>query len=97
MHEPFGIVVLEAWSAGIPVIASKVGGLKDFIQSGRNGLLFDPEHGEELVKHYDDLIGDPARRQALAATALEDVRNYSWSALTGRLLELYEDLRHGQR
>ena len=97
LHEPFGIVILEAWSAGIPVIASNAGGLKDFIRPGRNGLLFDPEHGEELVKHYDSLIGDPARRQALAAAALEDVKNYSWSALTGRLLELYEELRHVQR
>ena len=97
LHEPFGIVVLEAWSAGIPVIASQVGGLKDFIRPGRNGLLFDPAHGEELVKCYDTLIGDPNLRQALASAALEDVRNYSWPALTGRLLDLYEELRHEQR
>ena len=92
LHEPFGIVILEAWSAGIPVIASNAGGLKDFIESGRTGLLFDPGHPEELVRAYETLTGDPELRRRLADAAREEVRNYSWKALTGRLLDLYADL-----
>ena len=92
LHEPFGIVILEAWSAGIPVIASRAGGLKDFIESGRTGLLFDPGHPEELVRAYETLTGDPELRRRLADAAREEVRNYSWKVLTGRLLDLYADL-----
>ena len=88
-------MALEAWAAGLPVLAAKVGGLKDFIVSGRNGVLFDPEDAASLVREYDRLTADEGLRKQLAATALADVRNYSWEALTGRLLDLYGELRHG--
>lgn len=42
--ETFGIVVLEAWSAGLPVLASAVGGLKQLVRDGENGLLFEPDN-----------------------------------------------------
>ncbi|MBQ9338461.1 MAG: glycosyltransferase family 4 protein [Lentisphaeria bacterium] len=92
LHEPFGIVILEAWAAGLPVIASRAGGLKDFIIPGRNGLLFDPESPDELFRAYETLISDPEQRRRLADTALQDVQAYSWSALTDRLFDLYAEL-----
>ena len=95
LHEPFGIVALEAWAAGLPVLASAVGGLKDFIEPGRNGLLFDPADAASLVREYERLTGDAELRKRLAAAAREDVRQYGWPALTDRLLELYGELRHG--
>ena len=91
-HEPFGIVALEAWAAGLPVLASCAGGLKDFIVPERNGLLFDPEKPAELLRAYDRLTGDDGLRRRLADAAREDVRAYSWPVLTGRLLELYGEL-----
>ena len=94
LHEPFGIVALEAWAAGLPVLAAKVGGLKDFIEPGRNGVLFDPADAASLVREYDRLMADEGLRKQLAANALADVRAYSWEALTGRLLDLYGELRH---
>jgi glycosyltransferase involved in cell wall biosynthesis len=94
LHEPFGIVALEAWAAGIPVLASAVGGLKDFIVPGRNGLLFAPGDVEDLVKNYELLNKDDELRQRLTDTARQDVQDYSWTALTDRLLTLYGELRH---
>ena len=92
LHEPFGIVALEAWAAGLPLIASGAGGLGDFIVSGRNGLLFDPRDPESLIRCYDELAGDDALRRRLAENALADVQNFSWENLSGRLLELYREL-----
>ena len=92
LHEPFGIVALEAWAAGLPVLASCAGGLKDFIVPERNGLLFDPEKPAELLRAYDRLTGDDGLRHRLADAARADVRAFSWPVLTGRLLELYGEL-----
>ena len=94
LHEPFGIVALEAWAAGLPVIAAETGGLGDFIVSGRNGLLFDPARPDELTACYDRLLREPELGPRLAANALEDVRSFSWEALTGRLADLYRELIH---
>ncbi|MBO4491020.1 MAG: glycosyltransferase family 4 protein [Lentisphaeria bacterium] len=97
LHEPFGIVALEAWAAGLPVLASGAGGLADFITPERNGLFFDPEKPESLVCAYERLIGDPGLRENLIAHAQEDVRAFSWPALTDRLLNLYGELLHEKR
>ena len=93
LHEPFGIVALEAWAAGLPVIAARTGGLKDFIVHGRNGLLFDPTDTESLVQAVERLLGDAALHDSLAAAAREDVRAYSWESLADRLLALYRELK----
>ena len=97
LHEPFGIVALEAWAAGLPVLASGVGGLADFITPERNGLFFDPEKPESLILAYKRLADDPGLRKKLIAHAREDVRAYGWPALTDRLLHLYEELLHEKR
>lgn len=97
LHEPFGIVALEAWAAGIPVLASRVGGLADFITQDRNGLFFDPEDVSSLIHEYERLIHDPALRRNLVSAAREDVRAYGWPALTDRLLTLYGELLHEKR
>ena len=97
LHEPFGIAALEAWAAGVPVIASAVGGLRDFIVHERNGLLFAPGDAAALVENYEHLIRDAGLRRRLAENARQDVAAYSWSAITDRLLDLYKELENGRR
>lgn len=94
LHEPFGIAALEAWAAGIPLIAARSGGLKDFVADGRNGLLFDPTAPETLIRCYDRMIGEAGLAERLTAHAAEDVLAYSWENLTRRLLDLYRELIH---
>ena len=43
LHEPFGIVALEAWAARVPVICSGVGGLEFFVKDDVNGIVLKPE------------------------------------------------------
>ncbi len=92
IHEPFGIVVLEAWAAGLPVISSNAGGLKDFVVHNRNGLLFTPDNVAGLVENYKLLMGDSELRSRLVAIALDDVQEYSWETLSGRLMALYQEV-----
>ncbi len=59
LAEGFGRAVLEAMALGKPVIASKVGGLRDAIKDGENGFLVDVGDVEAIAQHWRELILDP--------------------------------------
>ncbi len=93
-HEPFGIVVLEAWCAGRAVIASRVGGLQALIREGETGLFFDPESSDapaQLAALLANLHADPARRHSLGqAGRAEALAHYDWSRIGARLETIYQ-------
>jgi glycosyltransferase involved in cell wall biosynthesis len=94
MHEPFGIVVLEAWSAGRPVVASAVGGLKSLVSDARTGLLFDPnapDATERLFRAMRRLHGAPGFAGALGTAGRAEARaNYDWEVIGEHLEEIYQ-------
>ncbi len=61
------LVVHEAFMAGVPVVASRIGGLADLIQHERNGLLFAPGSADDLATQLRRLLADPALLQQLGA------------------------------
>jgi len=89
-HEPFGIAVLEAWAAGVPVIASCVGGLKYLVREGENGRFCDPGAPVTIVEAVDACRRDPegTRRMVLNAKR-EACETYSWRNITGILADFY--------
>lgn len=93
-HEPFGIVVLEAWSAGRAVIASRVGGLKSLVRDHDTGIFFDPdaEDADEQLGHaLLRLHDDPATRLRISeAGKKEAIEHYEWSRIAQRLELIYE-------
>lgn len=94
IHEPFGIVILEAWAAGTPVIASRVGGVTTLVTNGVDGLLFDPHDPAALLEQLLVVLRQPGYRATLRKQALVTVQaHYTWEAVTRRLLTLYEDVR----
>ena len=92
VHEPFGIVALEAWTHGLPLLASSVGGLKDFIRDGEHGLLFASEDSAALVAAYRRLAGSRELREHLVAQAYRDVGAYTWPVIGDRLIGIYREL-----
>ncbi len=58
--ENYPLVVREAMSAGLPVIASRVGGIPEIIIDGVNGLLFNPDHPEELLHCLNTILQNPS-------------------------------------
>jgi glycosyltransferase involved in cell wall biosynthesis len=92
VHEPFGIAALEAWASGRAVLASRVGGIPEFVVDGKNGRLFESGDVDQATALALELARDKPQRRALAEAASEDVKQYSWDAVTARLIALYQEL-----
>lgn len=96
LHEPFGIAALEAWAAGVPLIAANVGGLKDFIHDRIDGLFFDPKSAETLMDAWQ-YLQKPGVKPKLVRNAQKEVEKYNWPILVHRLLEIYRETQNGIR
>lgn len=93
--EGFGLVVLEAGAAGVPVIASRLEGLIDAISEGENGQLLTPGHAAEYIEQIHALIRDPDLRKAKGQRAYEYVRkHYPWNAVAKRYLKAINTCLH---
>ena len=93
LHEPFGIAVLEAWSAGVPVIASHVGGLQYLIREGENGRFCSPEEPESIAAALDLCRNDMAETRRMAERAkTEAAECYSWTRITEKLAAFYREV-----
>ncbi|MDD1663987.1 MAG: glycosyltransferase family 4 protein [Methanomicrobiales archaeon] len=87
------VSVLEAMAAGLPCIATRVGGVPEWIEDGVNGLLVPPRDPPALSRAILALAGDPAERARLGTRARETVRDRAdWGRLMVRVGEDYERL-----
>ncbi len=94
LHEPFGMVVLEAWASGLPVAVSRRGGLAALVTEGADGLFFDPQApaGDPLgmAAVLASLARDTPLRKILgAAGRATATASYSWDIITTRLIDIY--------
>jgi glycosyltransferase involved in cell wall biosynthesis len=71
--EPFGLVGIEALSAGRPVVASDTGGVSDWLQDGVSGLLVPPGEARALARALNELLSDPERQRAMGAAGRDTV------------------------
>lgn len=89
-HEPFGIVVLEAWAAGTPVLAYSVGGIAGFCTDHIDSLLIEPGHESKLAAGMTQLAEDANLREALSLNAFKTVKaDYDWSVVAAQLRQIY--------
>lgn len=93
-HEPFGIVVLEAWCAGCAVMVSRVGGLQSLVRDGETGIFFDPDASdadEQIATALKSLKDNEQKRRFMGqAGQREAIENYEWSRITQRLELIYQ-------
>jgi glycosyltransferase involved in cell wall biosynthesis len=88
--EAFPNGALEAMAAGLPVVASAVGGLLDLLEDGRTGLLVPPGDPEALAAALRSLIDAPERAAAIGRAARADVQQrYSFDRMVSSFEQLY--------
>jgi glycogen(starch) synthase len=90
--EPFGIVALEAWRAGIPAIVTSRGGAGEFVEHGVSGIVVDPFDRTALASAIASLLGAPRERASLADAARKRLPAFSWAATTDHYEGLYREI-----
>lgn len=89
--EGFGMVILEAWAAKAPVVATRVGGIPEIIDDKVNGLLVQAKPAE-LAKGIGSVLQDPEYQPKLIQNATEKLNEYfTWSRARAEWLKLYSD------
>lgn len=92
------MVVLEAMAAGVPVAASRVGGVPDIVSHQETGLLFDPNDILEMEAGIRRLIHDEALREAMGRCGRQRaMERFSPRVVAERHLEIYAEILNGKR
>jgi len=92
-HEAFGRVVIEAQAAGVPVVATKVGGVIDIIEDGYNGLLVPPADAKSMEAAVMRVFKDPQFARELAENAYAKVKEkYNLELMVKNTLEVYREV-----
>ena len=88
-HEPFGIAALESLDAQVPLIASKVGGLRDFLTDEKNALLFEDNDAKSLLEAYAKL--DRLKTEIIDGGKIT-AQKYNWQTIAANLTDIYRSL-----
>ena len=98
VEESFGRVIVEAFACGVPVVASAVGGFKEIIDNGEDGLLVEPENSEAIASGILRILKDPDFAKKLAKQAREKVeRAYTMKECLHKTEEVYKKTISTQR
>lgn len=96
-EESFGLVALEAMSCGVPVVASRAGGLPEVVVEGESGHLCPVGHTEAMAEAVLGILADPRRRAEMGRAARERaVQSFRPEHILPRYLEVYQSALEGE-
>lgn len=90
--ETLGLVALESFASGVPVIGTNAGGIPFVVEDSRTGLLIDPQaKDQQWADAIVELLTDPRRRERMGIAARAEAERYSWLESTTTLVAAYEE------
>jgi glycosyltransferase involved in cell wall biosynthesis len=96
-YATFGLVVIEAFAAGVPAIVPRIGALAELVQDGRNGLHFDSYSADSLAATVRAALSPAGALDEMGRAARSDfLRTYTADANTEELLRLYRRVTAGR-
>ncbi len=95
LYEELGTILLEAMWVGLPIVASRTGGIPDIIEDEVNGVLVVAGDPQVLARAIDSLLADSELARRLGEAARERARDYDWGVLAERVLAIYRSLIAG--
>jgi spore coat protein SA len=92
IEEGLGLVFLEASASGLPIIATRQGGIPEIVRPGMNGILLErQDDAQKLADAIMQLLGDKPRREYLGKQGCQWVRDYfTWEKITGSMTDVYD-------
>jgi phosphatidylinositol alpha-mannosyltransferase len=87
--ESFGMVLVEAMAAGLPIVASDIPGYEAVVTPGKEGVLVPPRDSNALAGALAGLLLHPSRREALSAAGRISAERYDWSLVAAELEDVY--------
>ncbi len=90
-YETFGLTIIEAYAAGLPVLASDMGAMSDLVREGVTGLRFRPGDAEHLAQRVEWALAHPEDLREMGRNARREYESrYTPQRNHGLLLEVYE-------
>jgi glycosyltransferase involved in cell wall biosynthesis len=93
LEEAFGIVLVEAMSQSMPVVATAVQGVSSIVRDGVNGFLVPPQDEKALAAKVVSLLENPRLAREMGKRNRGDSEQYQWDRLAERYMDIYERLR----
>ncbi|HWA26669.1 MAG TPA: glycosyltransferase family 4 protein [Lacunisphaera sp.] len=89
LNETFGLVILEAWAAGLPMLANRSAGSVELLRDGENGCLFDVAQPQDFQALLERVLSDTPFREHLTRTGRSCAGRYDTVAMAGQVKQLY--------
>ena len=89
LSEGFPNVVLEAMASGLPIVATKVGGLPEIVKNGENGFLIKPRNSKELAKKILLILNDKELSGRMSKNNIKEAKKYSYENVVDNLEKVY--------
>jgi spore coat protein SA len=92
-REPFGLVITDGMAYGLPVVATRGGGVPEIVVDGKTGLLVDNDDSSQLAAAVSQLLTDNKLRRDMGQAARERAKLFTWNRASERMSGLYEEIQ----